>query len=988
MLRLHGWSVLAHTPLVVLAVALSAAAQNGTTADELLAHAKSVYSSTGPSAALPEYEKALAAYRALENRHGEAITLGLIGNCYKHLGNRTRALDFLGRALKMKQEWGDRLEEGKTISNIGLVYWEAGDYPKAIDHFNRAIAIAREVHDPHLEGAALNNLSLVYDEKGEYKRSLEQYQKALALHRASNYREGESDALGNIGGVYLLLGHYNDAKDYYQQALALDEDLDRKPAESQDLGNLAICLASIGQLDESIKTFDRALTLASSAGLKKEEADWRKGRASTLLRLGKFDEALQGYRNALASYESAGLKRELVEALYDDGYVHLMLGDRRSAEHSFQRGIQVSKQISFSHGVLINTLALADVAWRSGDLAKAVASANEVVERARRLEDRVNTVSGLLVLSLSLRDEGNTKKALAQIREAVSVAQQSASKLLEAQALNTEAEILLKLGQTEDALRSLSSAGDLLANTGDTALPWHVDYLQGQALESMKRDEDAVAAYRRSITSIESVRGSISEDRFRTGFLQDKEKVYVALVRLLLRMGRVGEAFQYSERLRARGYLDLLNRSALPDSTPHISELQARIRRLQRAIDEENSKAPSDQRSSAASTFSGELADAEREYSNLIGLHVGAGGLSPAAVPELADVERDLPADRALIEYIVGPRQIAIFVLRHDGLHALLEPVRSVDLESKITLLRDLIRRPDSSDWQLPARSLRRLLLDPIEKAGWLHGANEITVVPHAFLHYLPFATLIRPTSEGERFLVEDYVVSYLPMAGALEMYSSPQPSGERLVALAPSVSHLQFTSGEARAVAAAFGPHATVIVGPKATETWFKHRAGDYDVIHFATHGFFNKANPLFSGVQLEPDGQNDGRLEVHEILGLHLRAQVVTLSACETALGSGYFSEIPAGDEFVGLTRAFLSAGASTVIASLWEVNDSSTARLMQSFYRRVSEDSPSLSLATAQRSMLHGDKDHRHPYYWSAFVAVGSGQALIPASLTEKR
>lgn len=988
MLKLHVRSVFAHSALMVLAVVIPALAQTGATADELLAHAKTIYSSTGPSAALPEYETALAAYRALENRHGEAITLGLIGNCYKHLGDRTRALDFLGRALKIKQELGDRLEEGKTISHIGLVYWEAGDYPKAIDHFNRAIAIAREVHDVHLEGAALNNLSLVYDEKGEYKRSLEQYQKALALHRASKYREGESDALGNIGGVYLLLGHYSDAKDFYQQALALDEDLDRKPAESQDLGNLAICLAAIGQLDESIKTFDRALTLASSAGLKKEEADWRKGRASTLLRLGRFDEALQEYRTALASYESAGLKRELVEALYDDGYVHLMLGDRRSAEHSFQRGIQVSKQISFSHGVLVNTVALADVAWRNGDLAKAVASANAVVERARKLEDRIDTVTGLLVLSLSLRDQGNTKKALAQTREAVSVARQSAAKLLEAQALDTEAEILLKLGQTEGALRSLSSAGDLLANTGDTALPWHVDYLQGQVLETMKRDEDAVAAYRRSITSIESIRGSISEDRFRTGFLQDKEKVYVALVRLLLRMGRVGEAFQYSERLRAHGYLDLLNRSALPASNPHITELQSRIRRLQRAIEEENSKAPSEQRRSAASTFSGELADAEREYSNLIGLHVGAGVLSPTAVPEPTEVERELPADRALIEYVVGSRQIAIFVLRHDGLQAMLEPVRAADLESKITLLRDLIRRPDSADWQLPAGSLRHLLVDPIEKADWLHGVNEITIVPHGFLHYLPFATLVRPTHAGNRFLIEDYVVSYLPMAGALTMSSPSQLSGERLVALAPSVSHLQFTTGEVRVVAAAFGSHATAIVGPKATETWFKHAAGDYDVIHFATHGFFNKANPLFSGVQLEADAQNDGRLEVYEILGLHLRAQLVTLSACETALGSGYFTEIPAGDEFVGLTRAFLSAGASTVIASLWEVNDSSTARLMRSFYRKVSEDSPSLSLAIAQRAMLRGDKDHRHPYYWSAFVVVGSGRAVIPASLTEKR
>src|ERR1700757_4901404 len=162
-------ALLAETALLVVAVALPAPAQNVSTADELLEHAKGVYSSAGSTTALPEYEKALGAYQAAHDRHGEAITLGLIGNCYKHLGDRTRALDFLGRSLKIKQELGDRLEEGKTISNIGLVYWEAGDYPKAIDNFNRAIAIAQEVHDPHLEGAALNNLSLVYDEKGEYK---------------------------------------------------------------------------------------------------------------------------------------------------------------------------------------------------------------------------------------------------------------------------------------------------------------------------------------------------------------------------------------------------------------------------------------------------------------------------------------------------------------------------------------------------------------------------------------------------------------------------------------------------------------------------------------------------------------------------------------------------------------------------------------------------------------------------------------------------
>lgn len=981
---------LAFAQLAVLAVALSlaATAQNAATADQLLAHAKSVYSSSGPSPALPEYQKALAAYRSEHNRHGEAVTLGLIGNCYKHLGDRGQALDFLGRALTMKRALGDRLEEGKTLSNIGLVYWEAGDYPRAIAHFDRAITIAREVHNPQLEAIALNNLSLVYDEEGDYARSLEQYQRALALHRAAGYPEGESDALGNIGGVYLLLGHFREATDYYRQALALDERLGRKPAESQDLGNLAICQAALGELELSVRTFDRAQALAIAAGLKKEQADWHKGKAGTLLRLGKFDAALREYRSALAVYRRAGLKRELVEALNEDGYVHLMLGDRRSAEQSFQHAIQVSKQISFPRGVLINTLAFADVAWRSGDLVQAVVWAKDAVERARKLNDSVEIASGLLILSSAWRDQGKTARSLLQAREALAVAQQSGAKLLEAEALDAEGGLLLRQGHPEEALQSLSAAVEVLHGTGDAALPWHIDYLRGRALESMKRDEDAVAAYRTSITSIESIRGSISEDRFRTGFLQDKQKVYVALVRLLLRMGKIGEAFRYSERLRAQGYLELLNGGVMPPPDPRVAELRERIRRLQRAIDEENSKALPDQRGSAMRTFSGELAQAEREYSELLGLHGGGNGSLPAAaaLPEPGQEERKLPPDKALIEYVVGPRQIAIFVMRHDGLHGMLEAIGPLDLESKVTLLRDLLRRPDSNDWELPARSLRRLLLEPIEKAGWLRGADDIVIVPHGFLYYLPFAALVRPTPAGDRFLVEDYVISYLPAAAALAISPPSQPSSERLIALAPSVSHLRFAPGEARAVAAAFGSHGSAIVGPNATETWFKRAAGNYDVIHFATHGFFNRANPLFSGVELQPDAQNDGRLEVYEILSLHLRAQLVTLSACETALGSGYFTEIPAGDEFVGLTRAFLSAGAANVVATLWRVNDSSTAELMRDFYLRLEEQTAARSLALAQRSMLHGDRSHRHPYYWSAFVVVGNNQAAVPAGLAE--
>jgi len=135
------------------------------------------------------------------------------------------------------------------------------------------------------------------------------------------------------------------------------------------------------------------------------------------------------------------------------------------------------------------------------------------------------------------------------------------------------------------------------------------------------------------------------------------------------------------------------------------------------------------------------------------------------------------------------------------------------------------------------------------------------------------------------------------------------------------------------------------------------------------------HKLNPLFSGIELEAGGGEDGRLDVHEILGLRLRAHLVTLSACETALGSGYFSEAPPGDDLVGLTRAFLFAGSPSVLATLWQVDDRSTLELMQRFYARLRNGDKATALAEAQRKLRNGNGRYRHPYYWAPFVLVGA-------------
>jgi CHAT domain-containing protein len=171
------------------------------------------------------------------------------------------------------------------------------------------------------------------------------------------------------------------------------------------------------------------------------------------------------------------------------------------------------------------------------------------------------------------------------------------------------------------------------------------------------------------------------------------------------------------------------------------------------------------------------------------------------------------------------------------------------------------------------------------------------------------------------------------------------------------------------------FSRDSQIVLGKAATETLFKKFAGDYDYLHLATHGSLNRNAPSLSSLELEPDAKNDGRLELYEVANLKLHARLVTLSACETALGKGYFTETPAGDEFVGMTRAFLDAGSHRVLASLWAVNDESTRILMVNFYRHLQRIGAAEALAQAQREVRQGDPKFRHPYYWAPFVMVGS-------------
>ncbi len=709
-------------------------------------------------------------------------------------------------------------------------------------------------------------------------------------------------------------------------------------------------------------------------------------------------------------YEKAKLQRELGEALNDVGALHARLGDGASADRSFRRAIEIARAIDDSHGVTINLIALGDLERRRKRLDEAGSLYRDALARAMKDGDRAGAAGIRVALAFVGRDQGRLDEAFAEAGRAIEEARAIEAHPIEAEALFARAEVARTRRQNDEALRDDAAAAEIATALADPELGWRVGYGQGQALEALGRNDEAAASYRRAVALIEDVRSQLRDERFRASYLEDKYQVYVSLVQLLLKLGRTQEAFTYAEKLRARQYLEWMNRGLPPvrDEARRQAELalRERVRQLQRAIDQEHALPAGEQRRQALDLFSAELVDAERAYQAALAVLL-TDEPAYAAARALAsvssdDVQRKLPADTALVEYVVADEGVLVFVIRSTGIQAKTVPIRAVDLAARVELLRDLIVREAGTDWQAPAAILHQTLIAPIEQAGWLAGVHHLYLVPHGILHYVPFAALPRGREKDARLVVSDYVIAYLPAAAALADGNGnagpagSAPAAQSVMAMAPARTGLQFTQQEATAVAGLFPQDRLLLVGSRATEAAFKTSAGRYDVLHLATHGYLNRFNPLLSGLELESDAKEDGRLEVHEILGMRFASRLVVLSACDTALGGGYFSEVPSGDDIVGLTRAFLFAGSPSVVASLWAVNDRSTMGLMSGFYGRLRGPSDTergtrsraearegeggggedkaTALAASQRDLIARGGRYAHPYYWGAFVLVG--------------
>lgn len=335
---------------------------------------------------------------------------------------------------------------------------------------------------------------------------------------------------------------------------------------------------------------------------------------------------------------------------------------------------------------------------------------------------------------------------------------------------------------------------------------------------------------------------------------------------------------------------------------------------------------------------------------------------------DIAQLQQDLGPETALVEYFTLDQELLAFIVTDQRI----EVVRGLAREEQIAVVLGQFRfqvgalRYDTDQLrpyldQLASRTryylgrLYTLLLRSIEPRL---GTRRLIVVPHRALHYVPFHALY----DGAAYVIERREVSYAPSATVLHYcHARPrQPLGHALL-LGLADEQTPHVRDELAALAPLF-PTATVLLDDQATLAALRAQAASADVLHLACHGQFRPDNPLFSSLRLA-----DGWLTVRDAYTLELNCGLVTLSACETGT-----SAVAPGDELIGLARGFFSAGAPSLLVSLWTVDDESTAALMTSFYTDLrAGDRPAAALRHAQCELL---RDHPHPFFWSPFVLIG--------------
>ncbi|MEN3367881.1 MAG: hypothetical protein V7609_24 [Verrucomicrobiota bacterium] len=871
-----------------------------------------------------------------------------------------------------------------------------------MNYLQKVKAPKEEINEKNVQVAtALERVAGAQADLALFEQAEKSGLEALALRRALPEEMADRklhESLNTLARMFVYnVGDLLKARDYYQQALVSIEASAavRKKALGEDRFYTAEQKAAMTKEElsrhEETEAQIRDMTIAQDA----------MSQALTLTNLGGIGQAQGDFKIALSYYERA---IKLVEGLPKGGYINMfeiaraqirarVLGDMASlhaesgevdlALKELNETIVVRRSIGQDAWTAQALLEAAGLAHGKGDTANArhlVEQARQIFAAAHKLNDVVSATGFLAVIA---RDEGKLDEAAARAEEALLLARKtgnlgavsgSARAFASIRVLQkkwNEAKILIDEARTADA--RTGSIGDKIGTLG----------VNGEILEGLGDNEKALEAYKEAVKLVESVRATAASE---TAFADVKRnyRPYERIVRALIKLNRSSEAFDYLNRAKSKKLQDSMPASSLKSENKHEQEsldkaaaLEAKQKATEAQLTAEQAKVKPDE--TAVKNLKLVAASTQAEYREVIEDITTANPdweKSMTMKPlQLVETQEHIPDGVTFLQYAPLADQLYIFVVTNKTVKIYTPEAKPEDLKKKVLAVRKQITTGESGPpLTKNLCALYDMLIAPIEAE--LASVRTIAFIPNQILYYLPLQALAKKLPDGKvRYLIEDKEIVYLTAADVMRAVQPPDPgkSKDGMVAFGnPTGANLPASEVEVKSIASVF-PGTDVFSGADVTKDAINsQQLFDKRIVHFATHGILNSARPRDSYLQLASGGAPGAeKLSVREIWRLPMKkVEIVTLSACETALGD----KEPDGGEITTLAEAFATAKVRTVVASLWSVGDESTKEFMVAFYKQLAAGaSKAAALQSAQVALMKNPKYSR-PLYWAPFVLMG--------------
>jgi len=893
--------------------------------------------------------------------HARALhQLGLLAWWRGDLG---RAEERLGEALAIFQRSGEEgLDLAGVLSGLGILARGRGDLERSESLLHRSLEI-RERLDPGslAVAASLNNLGVIAEARGDLAASRDLHLRALALReRLAPGSKDHATSLINLGVLAKERGELAEAEAFYRASLEIYRRVAPGSAEeAASLNNLGLVAEQRGDWARAEAYLLQALEVREDGGLGGRESAILLGNLGLVARSRGDLEAAESYlERALARFEKlAPGSLELATALADLGGVAQLRGELETARGHLLRALEIRQARAPGSVDAVRSLdALGRLALETGDLARAET-------RFARARDLLLDLASEGVDLASVL-EGSSEVALR--RGELSAARDLAERTLE--------------------LRRALAPGSLALARAHARLA-RLDHHEGRSaarLEHLRLASESLGAQSWRLGGPYEVRADFAAANARHDG---------AYLEALLEAGSGAEAFAVVERSRARGFLRLLAERDLVLSTVLPEDLDRERRRVRFAHDRVLDRlAELDADGEEARALRARLEELRLERREIQArIRAAAPRLADLVDPrplELGDVQGVLEPGTLLLAFHIGEERSQLFAVSRGAFEVFDLGLGRSELAGAVERLRTFLRENrDAQVFERQAASLSALLLGPAAEP--ISGAERLAIAPDGPLYALPFGALADPNRPG-RYLIEGrplFLVSSVTVSSRLgDRHPSERPP--RLIAFGdpaypasePSEAMLRgfdlrplpATRPELAALAEVFPGPSSLFLGEEATEERVGELANEATHLHFASHGLVDEQFPLDSALALAiPEKgehrRENGLLQAWEIFErLSLDAELVTLSACSTGLGREY-----AGEGLLGLVRAFQYAGARAVVASLWPVEDESTAELMAAFYGHLgSSRAQAEALRRAQVAMIEAGGAVAHPYHWAGF------------------